>query len=1253
MASRGYHKRDATFDASTEFQNYANLFDEETRELLQKNNEPSNQAAAPLHSLPAEPNYQPPLVNADEKEQIMKYHALRVIEIDDDNNSNNNQYTDDAAVQSIMADASDRHFRKWQMSRRHTLDELERKGVIDPNFFNFTDQQQQQQPQSQQPQPQPPQNTSSTNSTNALHVNMNAQVHASSTRAQRGSPDDHQDHDHDHDHDDGDDGLPMQQTLMVPSNSVISSVSNLEDNDDDYDCDDTELHKHDLYYVLCHQIIPKSQQNVFQQMVQQNLVYNLNNPLHRGGGNSGNGNGNSSGSGGDGDELSAPTSADVSVMDDEMMIDVSAVRALNDDQPKNARAPPPTAIGTPAMMHGLDDTLDGEDGDENRVTPYAHSKKHTDIAKVKSKLERHSQKLEKEKMRHLLDEVGGDVHEALLSDSSDGGHVPGADDDDEDDDEEPQVQQLPYANGHGGNATANMQNMQNVNGNKQSMHMGNQRSIMSLMQNHYQNGGADGAGAHTAAAEYNNSFSFAPMTIREQANPFLDDSTTNTAAAARIAQSKTPKYERSALFDKQNAYNISYYCIPRNIDGGMLSSSIFLAYKQWCESSIIRYTEQAGMCLDQMKKESNMLEYLHRETILKTPAENLYDDHAQTLYEDDDDDDGFPWMNGHGSAGAAVGGGGGGLLLDLPDDIDDHHDGSGNGSGSGGGGKGLELRLKREQHLKKLSQIDDNLADVRDKLRKMFRVQQHIQFLQQQYDTHIERIREDKTELLEILQELRDRHRDCDAIASSIRHLEEWLIPNFTYSIAAERAEEVDSFNRRIKQLEHANTNHEQKRKYSSIVEETQHFIGELHHLIQRLQRISENKQNEVDRLSASIAQMRSQNAILVNATQHSYRTVTSRLFELQTHYKLPNILDSTTDARGASEAVTASLSAYLKRVECRDYYNRALELYQAAIIYSDERTKVFYNAFMFAVNAVLIDCMVVDEYIATNTAAYTASGGGGTAGGGGGGVHETMMSFAQQQQHQNTQLSLALSDTPEQKENAADKTVGFKIAHSMKQSTDQILNDAFTPVSLEASTFSTFYPLQNEYEHDLIKDTQNDPHKLLQHIVEHNEFDVEFETLQWLQRLEVNMVRKTQHLNGDVNAKDKNSLLHRLKSISLFGHLLPYRDNVMVCVAQHLTLKYQQQIFALNYDKLKIKEYAQQHCCILLANVLFTNTNKRGLVRRIKKLCREKRKQQTQSTANASEERNDRNNPFDLNVYRMAALILRNIYNIAIPFPM
>ena len=114
--------------------------------------------------------------------------------------------------------------------------------------------------------------------------------------------------------------------------------------------------------------------------------------------------------------------------------------------------------------------------------------------------------------------------------------------------------------------------------------------------------------------------------------------------------------------------------ILKSLNDGILSSSIFLPYKQWIESSIIRYTEQAGECLDQMKKQSNSLESLHRTTIQR--ENDIYGD---DLDENDDQND------------------------------DNQSDDS-----------------LRHKHLVKLSQIDDNLADIRDKIQKMFRVQQHF-----------------------------------------------------------------------------------------------------------------------------------------------------------------------------------------------------------------------------------------------------------------------------------------------------------------------------------------------------------------------------------------------------------------------------------------------------------------------------------------------------------------------------------------------
>ena len=114
-----------------------------------------------------------------------------------------------------------------------------------------------------------------------------------------------------------------------------------------------------------------------------------------------------------------------------------------------------------------------------------------------------------------------------------------------------------------------------------------------------------------------------------------------------------------------SALRVSYDCIPQHIDGGLLSSGIFLPYKQWCESSIIRHTEQAGECLDQMKKESNVLAALHRN---KTLSETR----GHSLYADTDNDSDTETVDGAETGG----GGGGGAFLDEDDGDDDDDDGT-------------------------------------------------------------------------------------------------------------------------------------------------------------------------------------------------------------------------------------------------------------------------------------------------------------------------------------------------------------------------------------------------------------------------------------------------------------------------------------------------------------------------------------------------------------------------------------------------
>jgi len=1176
------HSRRQTFDASTEFENYANLFDDETRELLQKD-ESSRERMPSIDDLKRNGIYQPPIVNDYEKEQILQYHAAQSETGDAyDSKEESTKHTaskhnanSKSGIQSIIIDPGNSHFKQWHQSRRRTLDELESKGVLDPDFFNFDASKQQNGKVRMK----------STGNDNMLGIH-NADVLAASTKAQHGlSPRGNS----------NENSLPPIHTEMAAS---MSAISVMEEDEDEYE--DIELYKNDLYYVLCHQIIPKSQQGVFQRMLQDNISYNLSNPLDR--------NERSS----DDEQLQAVGA------EEEILADLQPTDILNDEeiftsstsQPASGNnahkkvptAPPPTAVATPYY-----------DNEENAMgfNTVAATTKKTDIAKVKSKLERHSKKLEKHNMMQMLN---GEMNARRLSSS-------------DDDDEEKQPELSEYEIQSNMAKTAQQQQ-------SKSQHFGAQRSIMSLMQNHTHhsglivpqntpnnaraqflginqgamaNGSRVGGGGGDGEQE-SNLFAFEPTVITEKQNPFLVGSRSDNDN--NMSSKVNEKYER------KNAFNISYYCIPSQIDGGIVSSSIFLPYKQWCESSIIRYTEQAGECLDQMKKESNMLEHIHRTTITKSPMQDLYDD--------DDDEDGFV-------------GGGGGLLLDHGHHGHHHNDG---------------LHQQREDHLKKLSQIDENLADIRDKLRKMFRVQQHIVLIQQQYDTYVDGVRADKQELLDILNELRERHRDCDKILSYIRESEVWLITNIANTIA-ERSEKIDSINRKIK----VERDDQQKRRYSLIVESTKNFINELHTLIQELQRISDNKACEVERLKTSIAQMEKQNTILLQASQSSYDKVIARLFELQNHYKLPAIMESQRDMHGRCNSITSSLAVYLNKVDCRDYYNRLLELHQASIIYSDERTKIFYNTFLLLFNSIINDCMIIDEYVSTN---------------GNSQQHDPLSLLQAAEEEEEEEINLPNDDD---NKFTTSKSVSFAAAarsatqqHSKAGvSSDNIIDRAFTPVQLNPSARSTsFAPLHEEYENEVIAEMKADPLKLLNHVLHHNEFQMKFESIELLNTLSAQQMKmmiakpEEEEEQKEINNPVELDLLRRIRILSQFGHLIPYRESVMLSVVQVITLKYKHQIYHFNFDKLAIKQFATNQCCALLAHILFAHKRKHGVLRSLKRLIRrhKKRKHGQQNHQNmhkniADDENNmhDRNNPHNLNVFRIAALIAKCAHDINMPF--
>jgi len=369
-----------------------------------------------------------------------------------------------------------------------------------------------------------------------------------------------------------------------------------------------------------------------------------------------------------------------------------------------------------------------------------------------------------------------------------------------------------------------------------------------------------------------------------------------------------------------SARQIHFECIPQHIDGGLLSAGIFVAYKQWTEASIARHTEAAGECLDQMKKESNVLAAIQRGNGLNS------------LY--------------------GGGGCGGGAFLDS----------AASASPPGDGALDPQLARQRASHLLKLSQIDDNLADIGDKIRRMVRVQCHISFIEQQYDSHLDPLRSDQLSLSSLRSELVEMRRRSAALLAALREFECWTISNIANTIA-ERCERIDALNRRIQRCDDERQRSEWRRAVTAMTE----WIASLHSVIQRLQETSDRKQREIEALSTSIRSL-SRDLRAVAESAHSARCqIVERLLELQNHYALPAVMESTDDIEGQCRSITSSLSQMLSRTDTVDYFERALSLHHSAQMLSERATKHFHRRFVLLLYGVVLDAVVISQWMESN----------------------------------------------------------------------------------------------------------------------------------------------------------------------------------------------------------------------------------------------------------------------------------------------
>ena len=545
-------------------------------------------------------------------------------------------------------------------------------------------------------------------------------------------------------------------------------------------------------------------------------------------------------------------------------------------------------------------------------------------------------------------------------------------------------------------------------------------------------------------------------------------------------------------------YSSSYFQIPEYLEGGLLSSGIFIAYKHWCESSIVRFTEKAGEYLTDMKRESEQLEELQRQNI------NRIQYVSNTIYDDNDTK------------------------------INNTSNNNSNGNSND---------IKKLKHLENLSDLDENLADTKDKIHKMFTVQNHIKSIQQQFDTHINNLREDYNELLNMTKELEERKRQCQLIYNQVSNNEVWLIQNIANTIA-ERAEKIDSMNKRIKKMR---INNKAKIELNNDLENTKHFIEDLNVCIRKLQNISLNKSQEIDALKTNIELLKRQGNIMNGKIKNSQHTVHSRLLELQKYYKLPNIMKDIWDTQGRSASTITSVMGYIDNVNINDYYERCLELYLSKKIYCNKKCKLFLNSFVLLCSTIFVDCILCSQYIKSNM----------------------------DNNHNNNNNNNSNNSDNNSYDNIYDSS-----NYSLYDD-DEILKQALNPVKLRVSNHShhSFKKKVSSFNNS----NNNDGINILNDLLSQQKFD-------GINLIDVMKNNSINNDNNDINLYDKINIIYQwTKSFN-------YRTTVLNYIGQHITMKHINGI--RNMENHEIRDLSLKQCNKLFINAIYTYNNNNGIIK-------------------------------------------------------
>ena len=121
---------------------------------------------------------------------------------------------------------------------------------------------------------------------------------------------------------------------------------------------------------------------------------------------------------------------------------------------------------------------------------------------------------------------------------------------------------------------------------------------------------------------------------------------------------------------------------------------------------------------------------------------------------------------------------------------------------------------------------------------------------------------------------------------------------------------------------------------------------------------------------------------------------------------------------------------------------------------------------------------------------------------------------------------------------------------------------------------------------------------RLLHHVLHQKEFVLRFEFVDFLETHSLHQ-NGTDHRGGQTEM----TLFQWIETISIFAHLLLYRETVLLSVAHSVCFENRTEIVAMNNEKDRIAEFAKNQIIKLLAHILRSWSRRNGRNRRVERL--------------------------------------------------